>query len=184
MKILTGSLRGRGIRFTPHSHLRPTADKVRKALFDMIQGELEDKNVLDLFAGTGALGFEALSGGAGKVTFVENSKNQCRAIRENLKKLGLEDKAEIACLDAASALESLDKKKTYFDLVFLDPPYEKGLGLKALEALSASSLIHENSLIFLESRKNEKVFDVPPNLKEVKSKAYGDTRIRVYSKKL
>ena len=85
MKILTGSLRGRTLRFRDNPHLRPTADKVRKAIFDRLQGQVADKTVLDLFSGTGALGFEALSECARRVTFVELNADQAEAIRENLK---------------------------------------------------------------------------------------------------
>ncbi len=182
MKILTGSLRGKTIAFRPNPKLRPTGGKARKAMFDMLQGALEGKSTLDLFSGTGALGFEALSQGAERTVFVESNRNQCQSVARNLESLGLSDRGEVLCLDAVSAIRTLDRRNVYFDFVFMDPPYEKGLGREALEALAASSLVHEGSLIFFEERKNEKKFNVPGNLKEVKSKDYGDTRIRVYSK--
>ena len=87
MKILTGALRGRKVLFKPNPNLRPTADKTRKAIFDMLQGGLEGAKVLDLFSGTGALGFEALSSGAEFVTFVESERAQALEIKKSLEKL-------------------------------------------------------------------------------------------------
>ena len=178
MKILTGSLRGQTISFKPNPHLRPTSDKTRKAIFDMLQGGLEGKIVLDLFSGTGALGFEALSSGAESVTFVEIEKTQNLTLEKNLAKLGLYEKGEVIVSDALKAIERFSKEERLFDLIFMDPPYEKGLGQKALTALSKSKILNENSLIVFECRESE----VLPNidLKILKDKVYGDTRIVVY----
>ena len=95
MKILTGALRGQRILFRPNPHLRPTADKARKAIFDMFQGAMEGKRVLDLFSGTGALGFEALSQGAAHVTFVEKNKVQCSEISANLERFHWTDQTDV-----------------------------------------------------------------------------------------
>ncbi len=180
MKILTGALRGKSISFKPNPHLRPTSDKVRKALFDMLQGAFEEKTVLDLFSGSGALGLEALSCGAGFVTFVEINKPQARRIKECLANLSLQDKSAVLCADTAETIKAFSKKSAYFDFVFLDPPYEKNLGLKTLETLGVSSVIHENTLVILECNKREALPVTFGRLHLVKSKAYGDTKILIY----
>jgi 16S rRNA (guanine(966)-N(2))-methyltransferase RsmD len=182
MKILTGRLRGRILLFKPNSHLRPTSDKVRKALFDTLKGAVEGKNVLDLFSGTGALGFEALSGGAADVTFVENDRNQCRKIEENIRGLGLEDQARVWNGDVEEALGIFASKARYFDIVFLDPPYGKNLGLQTLTSLSKLSLVPEGGFIVLESRKGEMLPERCGLFRAVKAKRYGDTQITIYQR--
>lgn len=181
MKILTGVLRGRPILFKANPHLRPTADKVRKAIFDMLQGQLEGKNVLDLFSGTGALGIEALSGGAERATFVEMDRRQCGKIRENLAALELDERSFVINLDAVAAIESFSRQGEFFDLIFLDPPYEKEWGRRTLEALSSSKVLHEGTFIILECNKREEAQKQLGRLRCVKMKAYGDTKIAVYT---
>ncbi|MBI2094649.1 MAG: RsmD family RNA methyltransferase, partial [Candidatus Omnitrophica bacterium] len=113
--------------FKPNPHLRPTTDKTRKAIFDMLQGELQDKKVLDLFSGTGALGFEALSNGAAEAMFVEADAFQAREIRNNLGRLGLESRGIVRQEEVSRAIEKLGRDGAAFDFIFIDPPYEKGL---------------------------------------------------------
>ena len=180
MKILTGALRGQPIQFTKNPHLRPTADKVRKALFDMLQAHIEGKRTLDLFAGTGALGLEALSMGASKATFVELDKTQCKKIRENLQRLKLDERAEVLNADALTAIESFSRQGRSFDIILIDPPYEKGLGLKAMAALNASSLIGSGCVVIFECSKRETAPETVGQLQNIKEKVYGDTRVAVY----
>src|SRR5262245_31330081 len=129
MKILTGALRGRSILLRPNENMRPTTDLVRKAIFDTLQGAIEGKKVLDLFSGTGALGFEALSSGAREVLWVEQDGSQVRAIEKTLKSLEMEKSGKVIESDALSAVERLAARSEQFDLFFLDPPYHSGLGL-------------------------------------------------------
>lgn len=138
MRIIAG--RWRGVPLTgvgkgdPGAHLRPTPDRVREALFSMLtsRGVIMDANVLDLFAGTGALGLEALSRGAATAVFVENGRVGQRLIADNIAKLNAQDQAEVIRGDA-TRLTAWNGAP--FDLVFLDPPYGKGLGERALSAV-------------------------------------------------
>lgn len=182
MKILTGALRGKPILFKPNPRLRPTSDKTRKAIFDMLQGGLEEKNVLDLFSGTGSLGFEALSQGAARVTFVEMNRAQCDKIKENLVCLGLNGRAEVVNLDAVAAVGSFSRQKIYFDLVFLDPPYEKGLAERALLEISRSSVLGAQGWVILECGKREELPDPAGGLRKMKTKTYGDTKVLFYQR--
>ena len=181
MKILTGQFRGKTIRFKSNPYLRPTADKARKAIFDMLQGAMQGKRVLDLFGGTGALGLEALSNGALFAVFVENNKNQAAVIRENLKMLGVEKSAQVLAQDALESLSSLYQKGEVYDFIFLDPPYEGGLGFKAMEALARLPVWNSGGLIFYECRDKEPDWERIGELKLFRSKTYGDTKILVYS---
>ena len=178
MRVLTGNLRGRVITYKPNPRLRPTADKTRKAIFDTLQGQLENKTALDLFSGTGALGFEALSQGASFVTFVEIERSQGAAIKNNLSKLGLSQKSEVIIGNALRTIEKLSRDKKEYDFIFMDPPYEIGMGEKAMAALVKSSILKKDSLIILECRDSEALPNI--DLKVLKDKIYGDTRIMIY----
>ena len=180
MKILTGRFRGRTLVFRPNPHLRPTADKARKAIFDMFQGQMEGKRVLDLFSGTGALGFEALSQNAGYVTFVEKNKAQCREILENLSRLQLTDQADVCCEDALEALDRLHNSHEIFDFVFLDPPYDTPMAACSLERLARMKLVTKGGFVLVECRKKEDLPEVFGNLKMLRDKRYGQTKILIY----
>ena len=182
MKILTGRLRGRSIQFRPNPHLRPTSDRARKAVFDMLQGQIEGKYVLDLFSGTGAMGFEALSQGAARVVFVEIDKAQSKKIEDDLRRLGLEGEGRVIAYDALTAIRQLSKKDGRFDLIFLDPPYEKDLAQAALQALAGSALLSEGALAVLECRGKEEAVEHIGDLRAVKVRDHGDTRIVLYQK--
>ena len=146
----------------------------------MLQGQVENKNALDLFGGTGALGFEALSQGADFVTFVEMDKSQVTAIKNNLTKIGLSKKSEVILGDAIRTIAKLSRDKKEYNFIFIDPPYEKGLGEKALSALVDSTIIKKDSLIILECRDSEALPSAAKNFVCLKNKVYGDTRILIY----
>lgn len=181
MKILTGTLRGRQIRFRANPYLRPTADKVRKALFDTLSGAIEGAKVLDLFSGTGALGLEALSGGAAEAVFVEADVRQAANINENLKALGLEKKAKVLCIDAIKAIEALHRQGEIFDLVFLDPPYSGGWEARSAKAVSKHPILSKNAWTVIESSfRDVAALATFGSLVKIKEKIYGDTRVVFY----
>ncbi|MEM6479600.1 MAG: 16S rRNA (guanine(966)-N(2))-methyltransferase RsmD [Pseudomonadota bacterium] len=174
MRIIAGRFRGRPLtglgKGDAAAHLRPTSDRVREALFSMIgaRRDLEGLRVLDLFAGTGALGLEALSRGAAHATFVESGRKAQRLIAANLALLGVSEAALLAC--EAARLPPADAP---CDLVFLDPPYDKGLGLPALQRARAQGWIAREALVVWE--------EVSPQRAEgftaLISRRYGDTVI-------
>ena len=184
MKILTGSLRGKTIPFHANPNLRATSDKARKAIFDMLQGQLEGKNVLDLFSGTGALGLEALSGGVERVVFVEKEADHCDRLKGFLNELGLTDRISVVQMGALEAIRSFSKNREYFDIIFMDPPYDEVWGLKVLEAIAASKIFNNETLIFLECRKKTQMPKAVNKLVVIKSKIYGDTKILIYRPEL
>lgn len=179
MRIVAGQYRGRRLaalgKGDAGAHLRPTTDRVREALFNMLAGgrfgdPFDDAHVLDLFAGTGALGLEALSRGAARVTFVENGRTGQRLIRENIRTLGCADVAQLIGADATR----LPPAERPAGLVFLDPPYGKGLGEQALAAALSGGWIAADALIVWEENAPRQA---PEGFALLESRRYGDSHV-------
>ncbi len=134
MRVITGSARGRRLRTLEGQDVRPTPERVKEAVFSIIQFQIEGRRFLDLFAGSGQMGIEALSRGAREVVFVDARKDSIEIIRENLEKTGLGERGRVVSMDALAFLSQPNGK---FDLAFLDPPYRTGLLAEALEKTAA-----------------------------------------------
>ena len=147
MRIVAGRFRGRRLRFVPVPGLRPTPDRVRETLFNWLQGELDGARCLDLFAGTGALGIEALSRGAGSLLAVESHRAAATRLRENLRELGCSE-AEVRGTDALRLLASRPDRP--FDVVFADPPFAKDLLARVCAALDAGGWLAPRAWVYLE----------------------------------
>ena len=175
MRIIAGQWRGRPLLSPPGLATRPTSDRAREALFSMLQsrlGSFEDLSVADLFAGTGALGLEALSRGAARCTFVESDRSAIEALRKNAAKLAAGDRADIRQQDATRIAGGP------FHLVFLDPPYRSGLGEKALAALVAAGALAPGALASVETAKDEEI-DVP-GLAIDSERTYGKAKLTLF----
>ncbi|MAY87102.1 MAG: 16S rRNA (guanine(966)-N(2))-methyltransferase RsmD [Pseudooceanicola sp.] len=177
MRIIAGRFRGRAL--TPlgkgdaGAHLRPTPDRVRESLFSILaaRGVLDGARVLDLFAGTGALGLEALSRGADHVTFVENGRTGASLIQRNAKLLGVADSTHLFRMDATKLGANTAQPA---DLVFLDPPYGKGLGARALTAALTANWIAPEALIAWEENAPQ---TAPDGFDLVDTRRFGDTTL-------
>jgi len=180
MRIITGQYRSRLLK-TPKG-IRPTEDRVRKALFDIL-GDVSGLTFLDLFAGSGSVGLEALSQGAQEVVFVENLRPASLAIEENIKALGCQDQARIICQDAFRAVENMVKNKQKFDLIFLDPPYYLGIAEKILQTLGDCDILHQSGYIIIQHFKKDPVAEKAGNLALWRQERYGDSVLSFYSKK-
>jgi 16S rRNA (guanine966-N2)-methyltransferase len=151
MRVIGGADRGRRLKAPRGLRTRPTADRVRVTLFDILGPGIAGMRVLDLFAGTGAVGIEALSRGAARAVFVERDPDALRALRANLAALDLgRAEARVVAGDALAALPRLGEGEAPFDLVFLDPPYTGNLATRALAALAAGPLLHPRSRIVVQ----------------------------------
>ncbi len=150
MRVIAGTARRLNLKTIEGLDTRPTTDRIKETLFNMINPYLADVNFLDLFAGSGQMGIEALSRGAKEAVFVENNKSAAACIEENLRITKLEDNAKVLCQDVFSALKRLEGNYV-FDYVFMDPPYNKLLEKQILEYLKTSSLIHSESIIIVEA---------------------------------
>ncbi len=183
MRIIGGSARGRRLLSPPNLRIRPTADRVKESLFNILTvllGGIEGLRVLDIFAGTGNLGLEALSRGAAQATFIDNHKGSVALIAKNLQTLGFNDKSHVLEKEALAGLRSLEKKEAPFDLVFIDPPYRQGLAERVLDYLAASELLDEDSLVVAEASSRETLPTVFGTLREFDRRVYGDTMLLFY----
>ena len=156
MRVIAGSARRTILKTVEGLSTRPTTDRIKETLFNMIGMDLYDCSFLDLFSGSGGIGIEALSRGAELCCFVENNREALRYIRENLKNTHLEERAEVLDMDVLAAIQKLDRRKTTFDFIFMDPPYNKGFEFQVLEALKETSLLDEHTLIIVEASKETK----------------------------
>ena len=153
MRIITGKARNIPLKTLEGDDTRPTSERVKEAVFSMLQFEIEGRRVLDLFAGSGAIGIEALSRGAERAWFVEQNKAAADCIRQNLKFTKLEQQAVLLPMEAHAALQSLQGQEP-FDCIFMDPPYDKGLEKDVLYAFRDASFIGEDTLIIVEASLN------------------------------
>ncbi len=183
MRIIGGEFRSRLIAMPKGVKIRPTQDKVREAIFNIL-ADVADKKVLELFAGTGAFGIEALSRGARRVTFVDNNFKCAEAIKMNLESLGVPyERYDIIRTNALSVLARLEKEEEKYDIVFLDPPYYKGMARKCLINMDSYDILSQTGLVLVEHfRKDELTLDLI-NLVPEKERRYGDTIISVFRKK-
>ena len=177
MRIITGQYRSRLLK-TPKG-IRPTEDRVRKALFDIL-GDVSGLTFLELFAGSGSVGLEALSQGAQEAVFVENFRPASLAIEDNLKTLGCQDRARIICQDAFRAVGNMVKNKEKFDLIFLDPPYYQGIAEKILQILGDCDILHQSGYIIIQHFKKDPVAEKAGNLALWRQEQYGDSLLSFY----
>ncbi len=178
MRVVSGSVGSIKLESLKGYEHRPTAERVKEALFNIIGSQLVGSSFLDLYAGTGSIGIEALSRGSVSCTFVEKSKKAIAIIGRNLDKTGLRDKAHIFQCDVFTALNRLTKKGMSFDFVFLDPPYEKGMANHTLKEISslALKLLTNSGIIIVEESKREKL-RLEQNMILIRREVYGDTSI-------
>lgn len=151
MRVIAGSARRLLLKTIEGMDTRPTTDRIKETLFNMMQNEIYGCTFLDLYSGSGAIGIEALSRGAKKAVFVEHNREAVECIRENLRTTGLEERAVILYCDAGDALMRLSKQGDTFDIIFMDPPYDRLYEKDMLELLSRSSLIREGTLVIVEA---------------------------------
>ncbi len=180
MKIISGKYKGRVLEGFDIAGTRPTMDRVKESLFAMIQSYLEDATVLDLFAGSGNLGIEALSEGAKEIYLVDKNKKACQVIKRNINKIGIEA-SDIFCGDYKNALKKYQEQSIKFDIIFLDPPYQTDLVKKSMEVIEKYELLSKNGIIVAESNTLDKII-YSDKLEIVKSKKYGDKVVAILKK--
>ncbi len=168
MRVISGSARGTKLLSPANEDIRPTSDKVKEAVFGALQFQLVDKQVLDLFAGSGALGIEALSRGAKGCTFIDKSRSSIRLIEQNVGKANVAQKSEIRCADA---LQFMNQTQSVFDIIFIDPPYHAGIYNETLNKLNEKQILSKEGMIVCESSEplNYEPFEA------YKIKKYGNT---------
>jgi 16S rRNA (guanine(966)-N(2))-methyltransferase RsmD len=178
MRVITGTARGKRLETRNGKAVRPTPERVKEALFSIIQFEIEGRRVLDLFAGSGQLGIEALSRGAKQTVFVDSSRESADVVRRNVELCGFQDSAEIVNMDFAAYLTRNTEK---FDIAFLDPPYRTGILERALPL--AAEHMNKGGTIVCENPSDEAMMDSAGDFRCVRSYRYGKIILTLYRRK-
>ena len=190
MRIIGGTAKGRRLQTPPKSTakrtgrpvIRPTADRAREALFSIIGSEVENGEVLDLFAGTGALGLEALSRGARSAVFVDKNSQSITLIQKNIELCGFSDRSSVIKRDLAKSLSFLEKilSGKEFSIIFIDPPYKNGLSLSMIKELSSGALLASSGLVIVEDDADIELPRSMGLLTLIDQRQYGDTGFWLY----
>ncbi len=181
LRILGGQYKGRILHSPKTTATRPTQGVLRQAVFNICQHSISGARFLDLFAGSGAMGLEALSRGADKAVFVEQDRSASRCIRENIALLQVEARATLLSQELFSALKFLGKKGELFDLIYIDPPYKMSV-VSVLAEVEKKKLLAENALVFVETSAEEPelVYD-SPRLQLLDTRRFGIARLTQFS---
>lgn len=182
MRVISGAHRGRRLKSLEGDNTRPTTDKVKESIFNMIGPYFQGGNVLDLFAGSGGLGIEALSRGMDHVYFIDRHPGAIRVIKENIGLIRAENQATVLKKDANRALEDFSHQNIQFDLVFLDPPYAKQEIESQLEKMEALQLLSDDATIVCEVDKKVSLKEEIGSLTQVRRSEYGITAVVIYKK--
>ena len=177
MRIITGDYRGRKLETPIGNDVRPTTDKVKESIFNLLQNEIYGSVCVDLFAGTGSLGLEALSRGAEKCYFCDNARASLNLIKTNIKICKAEDKSIILAGDYTKTLIRIKEKA---DIFFLDPPYHEGLYENCLSLIESLDLLNEDGIIIAEHGKHDEVPEQVGNLVKVRERRYGGIIVSIY----
>ena len=184
MRVISGSARGRKLKSPKSSETRPIMDRVKTALFDILAPDIFEMRVLDLYAGTGAVGIEALSRGAASATFIERSPEAWRLVRENLAITNLSDRAEALRTDAFAYLQQAAATHRTFDLVYVAPPQYEGLAARALAQLDTAPLTEPDGLVIVQIHPQERRDLDALSLKRLRrydERRYGSTLLLFYT---
>lgn len=180
MRIISGKARGHALKAPKGLNTRPTTDRVKESIFNIIQSRLNESVVIDLFSGSGNLGIESLSRNANKAYFVDNNINSINSINENLKKTSLIDSSVVYQMDVIAAIEKIANQNIKADIIFLDPPYSKNLVTPILEKIFCSEILHLDGIIIVEHRKTDEVPSNINGLQKYRTKKYGDIAVSFY----
>jgi 16S rRNA (guanine966-N2)-methyltransferase len=180
MRIIAGTAKGRKLRALTGWDKRPTTDRVKESVFSILGEKIVDSDVLDLFAGTGSLGIEALSRGARNVLFVDDDVRAVKTITKNVDEAQFRDRSEIWTTDVFMALRRLYNDSRLFDMIFADPPYRSGYGWRTLSFLNQNEVLREDGIFVLEGPTAEDLCDSHGRLKTVCRKVYGQTAVHFF----
>jgi 16S rRNA (guanine(966)-N(2))-methyltransferase RsmD len=183
MRVISGQSKGRRIKAPKGSEVRPTASRVKEAIFNILPHDLDGIRVLDLFAGSGALSMEALSRGAREAILIDISRKAAETIRGNLEVLGLSSRSRIWTMPAPAAIRRLSRAGETFDLIFIDPPYDKGSVGRVVKAVMEGGLLAEAGTLVAEHSVREAVAESYGFLDLRDRRRYGDTVVSFFSRR-
>ena len=178
MRIISGLARGTKLYTLEGENTRPTLDRVKEPLFSIIQTRIKDSVVLDLFAGSGALGLEALSRGAKEAVLCDKSYEAIRIIRNNISKTHMEEKTKVICADYKKCLSTIKDK---FDIIFIDPPYKLDIAIKSVEMILEKDLLSQDGIIIIETdddaRELQEIKKLDYNIEIINQRTYGRVKL-------
>ena len=183
MRIIAGQMRSRRLSFPKSKKTRPMMDRAKEMIFNILGDSVKGGRVLDLFAGSGSLGLEALSRGAEHVTFVENGPWAKKSILSNLKHLGLRRETRVVFKDVFRAIGELERRGECFTLIFLDPPYDKGVVKKILNRLSRSDIVTPLTQLILHHSRQEKLPESLESFEVLREKRFGQACLSFLSRR-
>ena len=183
MRIISGTSRGRRLATQRGQAIRPTSDRAKESIFNILGDDVPGKVVVDLFAGTGNLGIEALSRGAKKVVFVEKGRQALRLIQKNLSTCGMQMSAEIFPGDVSRAIGILHQRGDSFDLILMDPPYRQGLIQATVRKLESQPIYHEDSILVIQHDRRESLPEIAYAWNLIRQRRMGDTLISILTPK-
>jgi 16S rRNA (guanine(966)-N(2))-methyltransferase RsmD len=183
MRVISGQFKGRRLKSTPPEGIRPTSDKLKETIFNILSDSVTGSTFLDGFAGIGGIGIEALSRGASLVVFTDQSHKACKWIRENLQSLGVQEGYKILEMDLARALDICQSGGLRFDIAFVDPPWDRDdLYEKALRKFSQTGLLAAGGVLIAEHSKRKPLPDTAGSLQRVRSLIQGDSALSFYKR--
>lgn len=179
VRVISGSARGLKLNTPGDDRVRPTTDRVKESMFNIVQDWVYDSQVLDLFAGSGALGIEALSRGASQAVFCDNSLDSIKIIKSNIEKARVADRSQIVNGDFKRCLRDMEAKNQSFDMIFVDPPYYEGLFEEVLDTIRSCKILKKNGIVIVEHDAKRPIGQVE-GLEVYKEKKYGITMLTFY----
>lgn len=180
MRIIAGKAKGKKLLSPETLETRPTLDRVKEAMFSMIQGYILDAVVVDVFAGTGSLGLETASRGAKEVYLVDKSSVTFPILKKNIENLKFQDFCIPLNMDAYEALRKLNKQGKVFDIIFIDPPYCKDMIPEAMKIIEENNMLHKDGIIVTKIDSIEEIFEGYNKIRLLKSRKYGNTTVCLY----
>jgi len=180
MRIIAGKAKGKKLLSPETLETRPTLDRVKEAMFSMIQGYILDAVVVDVFAGTGSLGLESASRGAKEVYLVDKSSVTFPILKKNIENLKFQDFCIPLNMDAYEALRKLNKQGKVFDIIFIDPPYCKDMIPEAMKIIEENNMLHKDGIIVTKIDSIEEIFEGYNKIRLLKSRKYGNTTVCLY----
>lgn len=179
VRVISGSARGLKLNTPGDDRVRPTTDRVKESMFNIVQDWVYDSQVLDLFAGSGALGIEALSRGASQAVFCDNSLDSIKIIKSNIEKARVVDRSQIVSGDYKRCLRDMEAKNQSFDMIFVDPPYYEGLFEEVLDTIRSCKILKKDGIVIVEHDAKRPIGQVE-GLEVYKEKKYGITMLTFY----
>jgi 16S rRNA (guanine(966)-N(2))-methyltransferase RsmD len=180
MRIIAGTARHRVIESVPDSLTRPTTDRIKESIFNILSFRIPGSEILDLFAGTGNMGLEAISRGAQSAVFVDLRKVSIDTIHKNIETLGFTSQSTVIMSEAEKAVLFLSKNKNTFDIIFCDPPYHKGLDVPSMDLIQREHLLKKDGILIVRYHQNTKLPETLGAIEMYRQKKYGDCIVSFY----